>query len=572
MNLDGTIVLYLDCQTTGASTRTGELIEIGWARSDLINDEEDDDQGIEVFVVKPSDDKKIPARVKRVTGISQEEIDAGVSSGEVWQNLMSKVDEVALLNSQKICPVVIHYAKFELPFLRQLHKRFSPDKDFSLNIICTHEISRRLFPALPRRGVRALAGYFGFPVGEKRRCSRHIKATAVIWKNIVNILMEKHDVGTFEQLLRWMRETPIHAHKYRGYPMDARELKHLPDKPGVYRMLRSSGGILYIGKATSIKKRVQSYFRKRVRHSEHILEMLSQVKKIDVTETGSVLEAALLESDEIKHYTPPYNIALKQRERGVWFCTSDFKKWNDSPGRKYRIGPFVRKEPVYQLAVIRDLLLFCQESEPEDLHIEFDMAEEYAPGVESVKQGCEMFIERNAEILSQLPVRHAISKLGKILWSVQRTDLERDDFEGDDGESKEHKWSPSSVVRLIERSLFKGTHALRMSRWLVWLSESSVAWHEKGIPQGKRILLVFEEGNIVQRSFLSKRDIIPVPPGHRKSFNERQDSFNLMTIDRLRITTTEMRKLISAGHPITVRFSKNIVLENDILKQILAWV
>ncbi len=59
-------------------------------------------------------------------------------------------------------------------------------------------------------------------------------------------------------------------------------------------------------------QRVKSYFQKKSRHPEHILEMLSQAVEISFKITPTALQAAVLETDEIKKYTPPYNKALKE--------------------------------------------------------------------------------------------------------------------------------------------------------------------------------------------------------------------------------------------------------------------
>ena len=76
----------------------------------------------------------------------------------------------------------------------------------------------------------------------------------------------------------------------------------LPDGPGVYRMLRISGDVLYVGKATSLHHRVNSYFRKQKGIHERTLEMLSQARDLSFVVTESPLEAALLEPDEIKRH------------------------------------------------------------------------------------------------------------------------------------------------------------------------------------------------------------------------------------------------------------------------------
>jgi DNA polymerase III subunit epsilon len=99
-----------------------------------------------------------------------------------------------------------------------------------------------------------------------------------------------------------MAHTPHPGRVERVFPMPAAIRQALADKPGVYRMRSLGGDLLYIGKAKSLKKRVTSYFRSKAPHPEHILEMLSQAQNIDFSLTESALEAAVLETDEIKDY------------------------------------------------------------------------------------------------------------------------------------------------------------------------------------------------------------------------------------------------------------------------------
>jgi DNA polymerase III subunit epsilon len=113
----------------------------------------------------------------------------------------------------------------------------------------------------------------------------------------------------------------------------------LPDKPGIYRMLRSNGDLLYIGKAKSLKQRVNSYFHQKAPHAEHTLEMLTQARGLAVTRTGSALEAAILEADEIKRHSPPYNIALRRLERRLVFCGVDFSCRDALADKECAVGP-----------------------------------------------------------------------------------------------------------------------------------------------------------------------------------------------------------------------------------------
>lgn len=84
----------------------------------------------------------------------------------------------------------------------------------------------------------------------------------------------------------------------------------LPDSPGVYIFKDTQGKKLYIGKATSLKSRVKSYFAKDLidTRGERIVTMIEKAQMLDWHTTDSVLEALMLEAQLIKKFQPPYNV------------------------------------------------------------------------------------------------------------------------------------------------------------------------------------------------------------------------------------------------------------------------
>ncbi len=124
----------------------------------------------------------------------------------------------------------------------------------------------------------------------------------------------------------------------------------LPDTPGVYLMKDGQGTIIYVGKATSLKRRVRQHFERP--HSGFIEEMTRLVHTIDYIQKPTALEALILEANLIKHYWPKYNIRDKDNRSFLYlvFTKEDFPKpllvrgtdLGDDSAKKYKtvFGPY----------------------------------------------------------------------------------------------------------------------------------------------------------------------------------------------------------------------------------------
>ncbi len=91
------------------------------------------------------------------------------------------------------------------------------------------------------------------------------------------------------------------------------QIKKLPDSPGVYFFKDEKGTILYIGKATSLRDRVRSYFSADIMATRGplIAQMLELATRVDYEKTDSVLEALILEAELIRKFKPNHNTDLK---------------------------------------------------------------------------------------------------------------------------------------------------------------------------------------------------------------------------------------------------------------------
>src|SRR5262249_53825626 len=268
---------------------------------------------------------------------------------------------------------------------------------------------------------------------------------------------EGEGVATWNALRDWLA-TPADSRKRarRVWPMPRETRLSLPNSPGVYRMLRTSGDVLYVGKASSLHDRVNSHFRKQHGVDERTLEMLSQARAISFDVTPTPLEAALLETDEIKRHRPPYNVALTIDDRATWFASPDLSERSPRPSQPCPLGPLVSVEMLDQFGALARADRAALASG------------RWGPDAATFHAGYERLCATHRELTCLDLSPHArLLRLGPRLWREGRRDRDvDDDQDATDIDRTVTAWTPELVHVSLEWLPPRGAPARRRAEGL----------------------------------------------------------------------------------------------------------
>jgi len=507
-----------------------------------------------------------------LTGITDDDMVSAVEPADVLKQILKTKKS---LSKPLLC--VMHYARFETPFLANLMELHGNQKPWPFYNICTFEIARRLYPNLPSRGIRALGGFLGFDMEEVKRSPSHVEATRVIWNHLVERL-EERGVLTFEQLQEFLATKAEARSGKLEYKLDPLKRLELPTSPGVYRMKNQCGRVLYVGKATSLKSRVNSHFRGRKGKTSRSKELLTQVAEIDITECGSPLEAAILETDEIKRFDPPYNVSLKQRSRSLLFASRDFLSFQETQDELHCVGPLPNPRSVD--AFLR-LNVTINSGEP-DPHIMF-----VEVPLDDLEEGVQIFIERHSisedgvtprsllalglslfrstrSLMRRLAAEEAEAaelaseELRSLIEAVEEAGEAVDAFDGGDGEppdgedldddfDDDDELTPEEIATKLESLVIGVARTYLASKEITRLLNSTIRFQYK---KSQRDLFV-REGRVQPTSSLhvetesdsSVREVVS---------NCHWSNLDVRDYDRMRVLLTEVTRMMTTQSDIQI--------------------
>jgi hypothetical protein len=158
-------------------------------------------------------------------------------------------------------------------------------------------------------------------------------------------------------------------------------------------------------------------------------------------------------------------------------------------------------------------------------------------------------------------------RLGTRLWREGRRDH---DVDADEEARRVTAWTPELVQRALEWLALRGALARRRAVWLTRLADATVQWTEPGTARPR--MIVIENGEVVAHADTDAGATPPIPPGHPRSIAARREAFTLASFDRLRVLSTELKRLVAAGAPVALRSGVAPPLADARLAFVLWWV
>jgi DNA polymerase-3 subunit epsilon len=282
----------VDVETTGISARFNHIIEIGivsFCGDEILNRYQ--------TYINPG--MELPFFITELTGITDRDLADAPSFGEVAQEIY------ALLENSVI---VGHNLSFDIQFLKTEFFRVGIT-DFAPLEVCTLRLSRRLYPELKSKALAKVASHLKLKIKNEHRAYDDAELTLKIFRKQL-LALEELKIKTVKQLYTF-QFTPVKSIQKTDFAEESSStFADIPTSPGVYIFMDGKGKVIYIGKAKSLKQRLQSHFSNSApRKSKSIVD---RAKKLQLYVTRTELVAFLLEAELIKIFLPKSNVQLKR--------------------------------------------------------------------------------------------------------------------------------------------------------------------------------------------------------------------------------------------------------------------
>jgi len=241
----------------------------------------------------------------------------------------------------------------------------------------------------------------------------------------------------------------------------------------------------------------------------------------------------------------------------LWFTSPDLSARSPQPSPHCPLGPFASAETLDRFGAFARAQRAALTSGSQ------------GPDDGTFTAGYQRLCATHAELSRVDLSAHAkLLRLGTRLWREGRRD--RDVDEDDDANRGLSVWTPEFVQVSLEWLALRAALARRRAIWLTRLADSSVVWREPGDSCAR--LIVIENGEVGLSASVDASAPPPIPPGYSRPVATRRQAFTLASFDRLRVLTTELKRLITAGAPVALRLGAGPALDESRLASALWWV
>ncbi|HLI51486.1 MAG TPA: exonuclease domain-containing protein, partial [Thermomicrobiaceae bacterium] len=293
--------VVIDLETTGLRPRRHRAIEVAIIRYR-------DGNLLDSYSSLINPERPLPDYIAKLTGIVDFQVAAAPIFGRVADQIRAFIGDDLIVG---------YNVGFDIGFLNAELQRCG--KPILINeALDLLPLAMRMLQPARRSGLDAVSRALGIESRERHRAFPDAEVTAMVFGRLMEIARDQ-GIRTLAGLQRAAGES-VPTPKRRGdvgrgrAVLDRRHLENIPHRPGVYLMHDVHDRVIYVGKAKDLHARVSSYYSQPLGYTRKMDGLLESIERIETVETGSELEALLLEAQLIRRYDPQFNTQLRHTE------------------------------------------------------------------------------------------------------------------------------------------------------------------------------------------------------------------------------------------------------------------
>ena len=237
------------------------------------------------------------------------------------ENVSAKFEEAVLSNYKFLSEsllIVCFSQKIENDLNMLLNYHLGIENE--LQTIHLKNVLSKLIPEIKTKNLEDIADYFELSYQIPLNLQNRLLLTHEIMSLMIEDLHER-EIFTLNQFINFIHENE-NLVDFSEYNFNREYIANLPCSPGVYLLKDKFDKIIYVGKSKNLKSRVQSYFFQRPVNDEKIELIQENIFKIVYEQTGSELEALLLENRYIHQFEPVINKQIEIHKSTTKFVIS----------------------------------------------------------------------------------------------------------------------------------------------------------------------------------------------------------------------------------------------------------